>query len=269
MRLIPLRTADEMGQWAARYITDKINQFQPTAEKPFVLGCPTGSSPLSTYRELIRLYNAGEVSFKHVVTFNMDEYVGLPSNHPQSYRYFMFENFFNHVDINPDNIHLLNGNAADLDKECQEYEEKIRQFGKIHLFMGGVGSDGHIAFNEPGSSLASRTRVKTLTKETLQANARFFDDINEVPKMALTIGVGTLLDAQEVLVLVDGHHKAQALHAAVEGYVTHQWTVSAMQMHPKCMIVCDEPATDELKVKTLRYFNELESANIENFRAKL
>lgn len=259
MRLVPLECSDQVSQWAARYIADKINAFQPTAEKPFVLGLPTGGTPQKTYRELIRLYQAGEVSFKHVVTFNMDEYVGLPPEHPESYHTFMYENFFNHVDIPPQNINLLNGMASDVEAECARYEAKIQSYGKVHLFMGGVGVDGHIAFNEPASSLSSRTRIKTLTEDTLIANSRFFNnDVNQVPKFALTVGVGTLLDAEEVLILVTGHNKALALQACVEGPVNHLWTISALQLHRRAVVVCDEPATQELKVKTVKYFKQLE-----------
>ncbi|MBR0574139.1 MULTISPECIES: glucosamine-6-phosphate deaminase [Pasteurellaceae] len=259
MRLIPLTTSEEVSEWSAKYIVDRINQFNPTAEKPFVLGLPTGGTPLKTYNKLIEYYQAGKVSFKNVVTFNMDEYVGLPKEHPQSYHYFMFENFFKHIDINPDNVHILDGMAQDVDKECQEYEEKIRSYGKIHLFMGGVGVDGHIAFNEPASSLSSYTRIKTLTEDTLIANSRFFDDdINKVPKFALTIGVNTLLDAEEVLLLVTGYNKALALQACVEGPINHLWTVSSLQLHRRAVVVCDEPATQELKVKTVKYFKQLE-----------
>ncbi|EKO3967231.1 glucosamine-6-phosphate deaminase [Vibrio fluvialis] len=266
MRLIPLNNAAQVGKWAAAHIAKRINDFKPTADRPFVLGLPTGGTPLTTYKALIELYNEGKVSFKHVVTFNMDEYVGLPADHPESYRSFMYNNFFNHVDIQDQNINLLNGNTGDHDEECRQYEERIKAFGKIHLFMGGVGNDGHIAFNEPASSLASRTRIKTLTHDTRIANSRFFDgDISQVPKYALTIGVGTLLDAQEVMILVTGHNKAQALEAAVEGCVNHLWTVSALQLHPKAVIVCDEPATQELKVKTVKYFTELEAENIKGF----
>lgn len=263
MRLIPLKQAALVGRWSARYIADRIRDFAPTAERPFVLGLPTGGTPLETYRCLIELYNQGEVSFAHVVTFNMDEYVGIPQDHPQSYHTFMYESFFNHVDINPANIHILDGNAPDLIAECAHYEASIRRYGKIHLFMGGVGNDGHIAFNEPASSLSSRTRIKTLAEDTRMANARFFEgDVNQVPKLALTVGIGTLLDAEEVLILVTGHAKAQALQAAVEGSVNHMWTISALQLHPKSIIVCDEPSTMELKVKTVRYFQELEAENI-------
>ncbi|MGF1871958.1 glucosamine-6-phosphate deaminase [Photobacterium indicum] len=265
MRLIPLNNAKEVGLWSARYISDRINKFQPTADKPFILGLPTGGTPLTTYKRLIELYEAGEVSFKHVVTFNMDEYIGITADHPESYRSFMYNNFFNHIDIKEENINLLNGNADDVDAECQRYEAKIKSYGRINLFMGGVGNDGHIAFNEPASSLASRTRIKTLTQDTRIANSRFFDnDINQVPKYALTIGVGTLLDSAEIMILVTGHNKALALEAAVEGNVNHLWTVSALQLHPKALIVCDEPATQELKVKTVKYFQELEAQNIKN-----
>ncbi len=265
MRLIPLNNAAQVGKWAARHIVEAIKAFNPTADRPFVLGLPTGGTPLTTYKELIALYNAGEVSFKNVVTFNMDEYVGIDPNHPESYRTFMYTNFFNHVDIQEENINLLDGQAEDIDAHCAAYEEKIRSYGKINLFMGGIGIDGHIAFNEPGSSLASRTRIKTLTEETRIANSRFFDnDINQVPKYALTIGVATLLDAEEVMILTMGHNKAQALQVAIEGSVNHMWTVTALQMHRKAIIVADEPAQQELKVKTLRYFQELEAENIQD-----
>lgn len=263
MRLIPLQSEQQVSKWAARYIVDRINRFAPTKDRPFVLGLPTGSTPLSTYRELITLYRAGEVSFKDVVTFNMDEYVGLPKDHPESYYSFMHQNFFNHIDIPPENINILDGNTADHDAECRRYEEKIKSYGKINLFMGGVGIDGHIAFNEPGSSLSSRTRIKTLTQDTLIANSRFFDnDVNQVPKYALTIGVGTLLDAEEVMLLITGHQKAQALQACVEGNVNHMWTVSALQLHQHLVVVCDDPAIQELKVKTVKYFTELEERAI-------
>ena len=265
MRLIPLSNAADVGLWSARHIVNRINAFKPTAERPFVLGLPTGGTPLQTYKRLIELHKAGEVSFKNVVTFNMDEYIGLPEEHPESYHSFMYNNFFNHVDIPRENINLLNGSAPDVDTECRRYEEKIKSYGKINLFMGGVGNDGHIAFNEPASSLASRTRIKTLTEETRIANSRFFDgDMTKVPKYALTVGVGTLLDAEEVMILVTGHAKAQSLQAAVEGSVNHMWTISALQLHPKSVIVCDEPSTMELKVKTVKYFRELEAENMKN-----
>ncbi|HOO42405.1 MAG TPA: glucosamine-6-phosphate deaminase [Bacteroidales bacterium] len=263
MRVIIQENYERLSAWAANYIAKKINAFNPSPGNMFVLGLPTGSSPLGTYRELINLYRKGVISFKNVVTFNMDEYVGIPEDHLQSYHYFMQENFFRHIDINPGNIHILNGNASDPVAECDAYEEAIKKAGGIHLFLGGVGPDGHIAFNEPGSSLVSRTRIKTLTTDTLLANARFFEnDISRVPKTALTVGIGTIMDAREVVILVNGYGKARALYHAVEGSVSHMWTVTALQMHPKAIIVCDESATAELKTETVRYFRDIEKNNL-------
>merc|ERR1739844_197787 len=191
-----------------------------------------------------------------------DEYVGIPEDHPESYHHFMFQNIFKHIDINPKNAHVLNGNAKNLVAECEEYEKKIAAAGGIELFVGGIGPDGHIAFNEPGSSLVSRTRVKSLNQETIIANARFFGgDLSAVPKQALTVGVGTVMDAKEVLVLISGAHKAFALYKAIEEGVSHMWTVSAFQQHPKALIICDENATLELRVKTYKYFKDLWSVH--------
>jgi glucosamine-6-phosphate deaminase len=266
MRLLPFKNNHQTGEWTAHYIVDRIRSFNPTANRPFVLGLPTGSTPLPTYQTLIKLCRQNQISFEHVVTFNMDEYVGLPPSHLQSYHYFMFENLFNHIDIQEKNIHILDGTADDLEAECAAYEDKIKRLGGIHLFLGGVGRDGHIAFNEPASSLTSRTRIKTLTEETILANARFFaNDKEQVPKMALTVGVGTLLDAQEVLIVATGANKAQAVQAGVEGSINHLWTISALQLHPRSIIVCDQPATMELKVKTLHYFQQLEAEEIKKF----
>ena len=263
MRFIPLSTSEKVGLWDARHIVTSINNFAPTAKRPFVLGLPTGGTPLPVYRELIRLNQAGEVSFQNVVTFNMDEYCGLPEDHPESYHSFMYRELFDHIDILADNINLLNGNADDLEAECQRYEDKIKALGGVELFMGGVGNDGHIAFNEPGSSLASRTRIKTLTENTRRANARFFNnDISQVPRLALTVGVGTLLDAREILILASGANKAKAVQMTVEGAVNHMWTVSALQIHPKAIMVCDDAATLDLKVRTLRYFMDIEADNL-------
>ena len=263
MRVIIEPNYDLMSQWAANHVIERINAAKPTKEKPFVLGLPTGSSPIGMYRALVKAYQEGKVSFKNVLTFNMDEYVGLPESHPESYHSFMFTNLFNHIDCPKENIHILNGNAPDLAAECAHYEQMIEEAGGIDLFLGGIGPDGHIAFNEPGSSLSSRTRQKTLTTDTIIANSRFFEnDINKVPKTALTVGVGTVMAAREVMILVNGHAKCRALQAAVEGSVNHMWTISALQMHQHGIIVCDEPATDELRVATYRYFKDIEKDNL-------
>ncbi len=260
MRVIIQNDYDRLSKWAARHIAKTIRDFGPTPERPFILGLPTGSSPIGTYKELIRLNKEGVISFKNVVTFNMDEYVGLPKEHPESYWSFMHTNFFNHIDIPADHINILNGNAPDLEAECRRYEEKIASYGGIDLFLGGIGADGHIAFNEPFSSLASRTRIKTLTYDTKVMNSRFFGgDVNAVPSTALTVGVQTVTDSKEVVILVNGHNKARALQATVEGAVSQYWTCSALQMHPKAIIVCDESACSELKVGTYKYFKDIEA----------
>ena len=259
MRVIIQPNYDKISEWTANYIASKINAFVPTESRPFVLGLPTGSSPIGTYKELIKLCKEGKVSFQNVVTFNMDEYIGIGQNHPQSYHSFMWNTFFSHIDIKSENVNIPNSSAPDPVVECQRYEEKIKLLGGIHLFLGGVGTDGHIAFNEPGSSLTSRTRVKTLASGTIIANARFFEnDTEKVPKTAITVGVGTILDAQEVVIIINGHAKARALYHAIEGGINQMWTVSALQLHPKGIIVCDEDATAELKVRTYKYFKDIE-----------
>ncbi|BAX79974.1 glucosamine-6-phosphate deaminase [Labilibaculum antarcticum] len=258
MQVIILPDYNTISKWTANYIVRRIDLFNPTADRPFVLGLPTGSSPLGTYRELIKLHDEGKVSFKNVVTFNMDEYMGLTENHPESYKSFMWNNFFSSVDIPEENVNILNGNVSDAKKECIRYEEKIKAMGGIDLFLGGIGFDGHIAFNEPGSSLDSRTRVKTLTYDTRIANSRFFgNDINAVPKYALTVGVRTVMDAREVIIIVNGHNKSRALKKAIEDGVNHMWTISALQLHANGKIICDEDATLDLKVSTYKYFKSI------------
>ena len=235
MRLIIEKDYDQLSKWAAEHVIERINKFNPTPDHKFVLGLPTGSSPIGMYRALAEACKEGRVSFKNVLTFNMDEYVGLPESHPESYHSFMAKNFF----------------------------DQIEEAGGIDLFIGGIGPDGHIAFNEPGSSLTSRTRQKTLTTDTIVANSRFFDnDVKKVPTTALTVGVGTVMAAREVMILCNGHNKTRALQAAVEGPVTQMWTISVLQLHQHGIIVADEAATEELKVGTYRYFKDIEKNNL-------
>ncbi|MCX7024461.1 MAG: glucosamine-6-phosphate deaminase [Spirochaetes bacterium] len=265
MRLVIRQDFDAVSLWAANHVVRRINAAKAAAEKPFVLGLPTGSSPLGMYARLVELRAAGKVSFRDVVTFNMDEYVGLPEDHPESYHSFMWKAFFGKVDIDPANVNIPDGNAPDLGAECARYEAKIGALGGIDLFVGGIGADGHIAFNEPGSSLSSRTRVKTLTRDTKTVNARFFGgDFSKVPSTALTVGVGTIMDSREVLILASGMGKARALRHAIEEGVNHLWPVSCLQLHPNGIIVCDEDATMELKVGTARYFKEMESTTFDD-----
>jgi glucosamine-6-phosphate deaminase len=259
MRLLIHKDYENACSWTAGYIVKRINAYAPSREKPFVLGLPTGSSPLGVYKKLIAALRDGKVSFSKVITFNMDEYLGLGADHPQSYRRFMNDNFFSAVDIPPENTHVPNGMADDPEGECSGYEEAIKACGGIELFIGGMGNNGHIAFNEPGSSLNSRTRVVTLTNDTRKANARFFGgDPAKVPARALTVGIGTVMDAREVLIIASGRQKAQALQAAVEGAISHWQPLSCLQMHEKAIIVCDEEAAEELKHGTVRYFKDIE-----------
>ena len=257
MRVVIQDNYDKMCKWAADYIANKICSHKE--DRPFVLGLPTGSSPIGVYKELARMNQAGELSFSNVVTFNMDEYLGLPHEHDQSYWYFMHDNFFDHIDIPADHINILNGMAPDLEAECAAYEAKIASYGGIDLFLGGSGVDGHIAFNEPFTSLTSRTGVRDLTEDTRIVNSRFFDnDPSQVPAQALSVGVGTVTDSKEVLILINGHNKAKALAATVEGGVSQKWTCSALQMHNGAIIACDEAACGELTVDTYKYFLDIE-----------
>ncbi len=257
MRLIIKDTPKEVAAWAAGIIAERINAHK--GPKPFVLGLPTGSTPLGTYAELIRMNKAGKVSFANVMTFNMDEYVGLPKEHPESYHSFMWNNFFSHVDIKPENVNILDGMAADLAKECAAYEARIEAAGGIDFFMGGVGNDGHIAFNEPYSSMTSRTREIALTQDTIIVNSRFFGgDMAKVPRTALTVGVATFLSSREVMILATGYAKARAVKEGVEGAYSHAWTITGLQTHPNGILVVDDAAATELKVSTFRYFKEIE-----------
>ncbi|MGL1893937.1 MAG: glucosamine-6-phosphate deaminase [Spirochaetaceae bacterium] len=264
MRVIIQNDYNKVSKWTASFIAKKIKDSNPTQDNPYVLGLPTGSTPLGVYNELIRLNKEGYVSFENVITFNMDEYVGIPRDHEQSYYTFMWTNFFNHIDIQEKNVNILNGNAPDLNKECLEYEEKITSVGGIDLFMGGIGPDGHIAFNEPGSSLESLTRIKTLTQDTIIANSRFFNnDVNLVPKTALTVGVKTVMSAKHVVILATGFNKALALHKVIEEGINHMWTVSALQLHRNGVVVCNDEATVEMKVGTVNYFKDIEMDNLD------
>lgn len=262
MRVIFLNTPDEIAQWVAHYIIYRINVFNPTNKKPFVLGLPAGSTPMKTYKNLIKLHQNGKISFKHVIVFMMDEYLGVSNEDSKSYHKFIYKNFINHIDIMSKNVHILNGNTENLQNECQKYEEKIKSYGCVNLFMGGVGNDGHLAFNEPGSALTSRTRIQTLSYETRLSNSRFFNNqINFVPKFALTIGLATLLESQEIIIVATGQDKANAVHAAIEGSINHMWPISCLQLHPKSILVCDELSTMELKIKTIKHFQNMEINN--------
>lgn len=261
MKVIIKNNSSEGSIWAAHHIAARIKEKAARTSEPFVLGLCTGSTPIETYAELARMVKAGELSFKNVISFNMDEYVGLPENHPESYHSFMHKNLFDHIDEPAENIHILNGNAPDLDVECAAYEEAIVKAGGFDLFLGGIGEDGHIAFNEPFSPLTSRTRVVTLTEDTRIVNSRFFDnDPAKVPAQALSVGVATVTDSKEVVILAFGPKKARAIKDAVEGPYSHVCTVSALQNHQNGIIVADEASVGELKVNSYKYFKAVEKA---------
>lgn len=244
MEVIVSKTYTEMSRVAAEEVVDVLNS-KPNA----VLGMATGSTPLGLYQELVRLYKAGMVDFSQVTTFNLDEYVGLPVTHPQSFHYFMHENFFKHVNIPPQNIYIPSGTTTNYRAFCEWYEQRIKDCGGIDIQILGIGSDGHIAFNEPSSSLSSRTRLKTLARQTIDDNARFFENKADVPIYAITMGVGTIMEARRAILLANGQKKAEAIAAAVEGPVTSMITASAMQLHPDTKVFVDEEAASELKMR--------------------
>jgi glucosamine-6-phosphate deaminase len=240
-----VKTYADLSREAARIVANAI-KIKPDLR----LGLATGQTPLGMYRELIRLYDEGTLKLSQVVTFNLDEYIGLAPDHPQSYHSFMHENFFRHVDVDPKNIHIPDGTIrADFETYCEGYEESIRRAGGIDLQIVGIGKEGHIGFNEPASSLASRTRVKTLTSETIAVNRRFFQNGEAVPECAITMGIGTILTARKVLLLASGGHKAEAVAKAIEGPLTASVTASALQLHPDATAVVDEEAAARLRGK--------------------
>ncbi len=214
-----------------------------------VLGLATGETPLGLYSNLIKMNACGQISFAGVTSFNLDEYVGIDKNDENSYARYMRDNFFDKIDIDISNTHIPDGMAEDIRQSCRAYEKSIRDAGGIDLQILGIGSDGHIGFNEPTSSLASRTRMKTLTSETIQDNARFFGgDPDAVPRHVLTMGIGTILEADTVILLAYGVSKAAAVAAMAEGPITSMIPASALQMHPSVKIFLDEPAASKLKL---------------------
>ena len=253
MRVIIVRDYDEISKKAASIIASEI-KAKPNA----VLGLATGSTPLGTYQELVKMHEEDGLDFSRVRTFNLDEYFRLPPAHPQSYHTFMSENLFDHVNVKPENISIPDGMVADVEGFCTRYEERIREAGGIDLQLLGIGGDGHIGFNEPGSSLGSRTRLKTLTEETVRDNARFFGGEEKVPRLAITMGIGTILGAKKLLMLASGTRKASAVKKAIEGPVSSQATASALQLHPEVTVVIDEKAGNLLsRRKYYRYVEKM------------
>ncbi len=241
MEVVVKKTYEQMSTLAAQMIADLVRK-KPNC----VLGLATGSTPVGTYKELIRMHKKEGLDFSKVTTFNLDEYVGLNPAHDQSYRYFMNDNLFNHINIKKENTHVPDGMAEDIPAACEEYERKIKKAGGLDLQLLGIGANGHIAFNEPGSSLGSRTRVKTLDEKTIQDNARFFKSIDEVPRYAVTMGIGTIMDARELILLANKESKADAIAKTVEGPITAMVPATIVQLHPKATIIADKAAASKL-----------------------
>ena len=242
MEVIIKESYDQISQLTAQIIADLV-KHRPRAS----LGLATGSTPLGAYKELVLMHREEDLDFSQIVSFNLDEYVGLAEDNDQSYHYFMWENLFKHINIVPANVHIPDGNAEDLEEACENYEMEIDDHGGVDVQLLGIGSNGHIAFNEPGSSLGSRTRIKTLTRQTRQDNARFFSSIDEVPKYCVTMGIGTILEARKLLLLASGANKAEAVAAALEGPITASVPASAVQLHPDVTFIIDKAAAAKLK----------------------
>jgi glucosamine-6-phosphate deaminase len=242
MEIIITESYEEMSKVAADIVERQLLK-KPSS----VLGLATGSTPVGTYQQLVRRHKEEGLDFSKVVTFNLDEYLDLSPSHDQSYRYFMDHNLFHHINVDPKNIHVPYGHAEDVEEFCTWYESEIERAGGIDLQVLGIGGDGHIAFNEPGSSLGSRTRLKTLTKQTIEDNARFFKSIEEVPRFAITMGVGTIMEAKDILLLANGAKKAEIVAEALEGPITAQVSASVLQMHPEVTVVLDAEAGSKLK----------------------
>lgn len=242
MEILIADNYDDMSRLAADLFEHQLRR-KPSS----VLGLATGSTPIGLYEELVRRHQEHGLDFSKAVTFNLDEYLDLPPTHTQSYRYFMEQHLFRHVNVSPANIHVPHGNAADIEGFCEWYEAEIERRGGIDLQVLGIGGDGHIAFNEPGSSLGSRTRLKTLTEETIRDNARFFDSDEQVPRFAITMGVGTIMEAREIVLLANGAKKAAVVAQALEGPITSQISASALQMHRQVTVVLDAEAATHLQ----------------------
>jgi glucosamine-6-phosphate deaminase len=237
MEVIIAANYDKICEEAARIIQQEWQK-----KNSLVLGLATGETPLGVYKKLIEMNKRDEIDFSSIAAFSLDEYLGLEEDHPQSFAYYMNKNFFEHINIQTKNIFRLEGKPSDIETHCQEYEEKIKNYGGIDVQILGIGRNGHIGFNEPGSSLSSRTRVKTLTEETVRDNARFFTDEQEVPRFCLTMGIGTMLEARMVILLASGKNKSEAVFQCVEGAVTASVPASALQLHQRVKILVDEEA---------------------------
>ena len=247
MRVIITVNYEEMSKKAAEIVKKQIKEKPNT-----VLGLATGSTPLGMYKHLIEMYKRGEIDFSNVITFNLDEYIGLSPDHPQSYHYFMFHNFFNHINIKKENVHIPNGIAEDLEEECRKYEEEIEKAGGIDLQILGIGINGHIGFNEPDESIETKTHVVTLTEKTINANKRFFKSAEEVPRKAITMGLGSIMKAKKIVLLASGKNKAEAIKETIKGQLTTKVPATVLALHPDVTIIIDKEAASLIPDEDLK-----------------
>ena len=241
MRIIKTKSYEEMSKKAANIIASVV-----TLKPDCMLGLATGSSPIGTYDELVKKYEAGDLDFSEVTTVNLDEYKGLPKENEQSYYYFMMDNLFRHINVPESSIHVLSGTASDSAAECAAYEKAIEAAGGIDLQILGIGRNGHIAFNEPADAFAPVTHVVDLTQSTIEANTRFFSSSDEVPRQALSMGIGSIMKAKAIVLIATGADKAEAVKAMITGPVTPQCPASILQLHPNVTIMLDAPAASLL-----------------------
>ncbi|KGG79491.1 glucosamine-6-phosphate deaminase [Caloranaerobacter azorensis H53214] len=241
MKVLIVKDYEEMSRKAANIVASQII-LKPDS----VIGLATGDTPKGMYRELIKLYNNGDIDFANIKTFNLDEYYGLPKENPQSYHYYMMENLFKHVNIKKENIHIPNGMVENIEKECEEYEKKIQQAGGIDLQVLGIGRNGHIGFNEPDLKFEAKTHLVELDEDTIKANSRFFNSIEEVPTKAISMGIKTIMHAKKIVLLASGKEKAEAIYKAVKGEITPKVPASVLQLHPDVILIADEEAASLL-----------------------
>lgn len=241
MRILEVKDYQEMSKKAANIVASQII-LKPNS----VLGLATGSTPIGMYQDLIKIYQKGYIDFSDIKTFNLDEYYKLPKDHPQSYYYFMQQYLFNHININPDHTHIPNGMAKNIEKECEEYEQKIKDAGGIDLQVLGIGKNGHIGFNEPDNVFERKTHLVNLKEQTIQSNARFFDSIEQVPTQAITMGIQTIIDSKKILLLASGKNKADAIYQCIYGKISPQVPASILQLHPDVTFIIDEEAALKL-----------------------
>ncbi|CAG9855653.1 unnamed protein product [Phyllotreta striolata] len=258
MMLIIRDTKENACKWISSYMVKKINEFKPNQNKYYIIGFCLGESTINVLHSLVDAFFRDSISFRYIKLFVLEEYVNLPENHPRSNHYLMWRHLFRHVDIQPANVFIPNGNVKDLITECHDFEENITKSGGLNMVIGEATSDGQLSYNEPASSLGSRTRVKSLAQGKIDEKAKYFDGVENVPRTAISAGIKTIMDAQIVIICATGFDRSMAIYKAMEEGINHMVVLSAFQKHPKTVLVCDKAATIDLKARTIEYFNSLE-----------